>query len=43
MRDRVTYALPSGFLGKMAYPVVRCDVEKIFDFRTQTMPRLFPP
>ena len=43
IRDRVTYALPFGFLGKMAYPVVRCKVEKIFDFRAQTMPRLFPP
>jgi ligand-binding SRPBCC domain-containing protein len=42
MRDRVTYALPFGFLGRMAYPAVKRDVEKIFDFRTQTMRRLFP-
>jgi ligand-binding SRPBCC domain-containing protein len=42
MRDRVTYGLPFGFLGRMAYPVVRRNLEKIFDFRAQTMQRLFP-
>jgi ligand-binding SRPBCC domain-containing protein len=42
MRDRVTYALPFGFLGQIAYPVVRRDVERIFDFRAQIMSRLFP-
>jgi len=42
MRDRVTYALPFGFLGQMTYPLVKRDVEKIFDFRAETMRRLFP-
>ena len=43
MRDCVTYALPLGFLGRVAHwMVVRRDVEKIFEFRAQTMRRLFP-
>ncbi len=43
MRDRVTYALPLGPLGRIAHWIsVRRDVESIFDFRTQTMARLFP-
>lgn len=43
MRDRVTYALPFGWLGHLAHwGLVRNDVESIFDFRARTMRRLFP-
>jgi len=43
MRDRVAYALPLGPLGRIAHWIsVRRDVESIFDFRSQTMARLFP-
>ena len=43
MRDRVTYALPFGPLGWLAYrALVRRDVEAIFNFRAETMRRLFP-
>ncbi|MGA2744006.1 MAG: SRPBCC family protein [Candidatus Sulfotelmatobacter sp.] len=43
MRDRVTYALPLGWAGRVAQRiVVRRDVEAIFDFRAETMRRLFP-
>jgi ligand-binding SRPBCC domain-containing protein len=43
MRDRVTYALPLAWVGRIAYwAVVKRDVEKIFDFRAETMRRLFP-
>jgi hypothetical protein len=43
MRDRVAYALPLGWAGRLAHwAVVQKDVEKIFDFRAQAMQRLFP-
>ncbi len=43
MHDRVTYALPLFWAGHVAHwAVVRRDVERIFDFRAQTMRRLFP-
>lgn len=42
MRDHVTYALPFGPLGRLAYPWVGPDVERIFDFRAETMRSLFP-
>lgn len=43
MRDRVTYALPLAWVGRLAYwAVVKRDVEKIFDFRAEIMRRLFP-
>jgi ligand-binding SRPBCC domain-containing protein len=43
MRDRVTYALPFGWLGRAAHwALVKRDVEKIFDYRAETMRRLFP-
>ncbi len=43
MRDRVTYGLPLGWIGRAAYAiVVKRDVERIFDFRAQTMCHLFP-
>lgn len=43
MRDRVSYALPLGVLGRLAHAVsVKSDVESIFDFRAEAMRRLFP-
>jgi ligand-binding SRPBCC domain-containing protein len=43
MIDRVTYALPFGILGQLAHKtLVKRDVERIFDFRAETMQRLFP-
>ncbi len=43
MRDRVTYALPFGWLGSVAQSLwVRRDVEKIFDYRAEKMRQLFP-
>jgi hypothetical protein len=43
MGDRVTYALPFGWLGAIAHRArVRRDVEGIFDFRAEQMRRLFP-
>ena len=43
MHDRVTYALPFGFVGRLAHPLfVGRDLERIFDFRAATMRRLFP-
>ncbi len=36
--DEVTYVLPFGFLGQLAYlALVRQDVEKIFDYRQQRL------
>lgn len=43
MHDRVTYALPLGWLGVLAHRLcVRRDVERIFEFRTHRMGQLFP-
>lgn len=43
MRDRVTYALPFGSIGEIAHSaVVEEDLRRIFDFRADTMRRLFP-
>lgn len=43
MRDRVTYALPLGVIGRVAHRiVVEGDVRRIFDFRAETMRGLFP-
>jgi ligand-binding SRPBCC domain-containing protein len=43
MRDRVTYALPLGALGRFAHiALVRRDVQSLFDFRAEAMRRLFP-
>jgi ligand-binding SRPBCC domain-containing protein len=43
MRDRVTYALPLAGVGRLAHWAwVQRDVERIFDFRTDAMRRLFP-
>ena len=44
MRDFVTYGLPFGFLGGIAHRLsVKRDVERIFDFRTEVMRKIFPP
>jgi ligand-binding SRPBCC domain-containing protein len=41
VRDRVRYALPLGALGELAHAaVVRRDLERIFDFRRDTVRRL---
>ena len=43
MSDRVAYALPLGWAGKLAHALaVRRDVQNIFDFRAAAMRRLFP-
>lgn len=42
MRDYVMYALPFGWLGNLAHGVVKRDVEGLFDFRAESMRRLFP-
>ena len=43
MRDCVSYALPLGWAGRIAHwALVRRDVEGVFDFRAETMARLFP-
>ncbi len=43
MRDRVTYALPLGFAGQVAQRMfVGRDLEALFDFRAETMRKLFP-
>jgi ligand-binding SRPBCC domain-containing protein len=42
MRDRVTYAMPFGWLGSLAHRPVTRDVERLFDFRAEAMCRLFP-
>lgn len=42
MRDRVSYALPLGVLGRLAHTLtVKRDVESIFDYRAEAMRRLF--
>jgi ligand-binding SRPBCC domain-containing protein len=40
MRDRVDYTLPLAPLGLVALPLVRRQLERIFDFREQTIQRL---
>jgi ligand-binding SRPBCC domain-containing protein len=43
IRDRVTYALPLGWLGVLAHRLrVKNDVKKIFDFRAGQLRKLFP-
>jgi len=44
MHDYVTYAIPFGFLGGWMHSLlVKSDVERIFDFRAETMRKMFPP
>lgn len=43
IRDRVTYALPFGWIGVIAQQFrVRHDLDRIFDYRTSKMRQLFP-
>lgn len=41
MRDRVRYELPLPPLGELAHPLVRRELERIFDFREGEVQRLF--
>jgi hypothetical protein len=40
MRDTVRYALPLWPLGELALPLVRRDLDRIFDFRRDNVERL---
>jgi len=40
MVDRVDYALPLGQLGRIGLPLVRRQLDRIFDFREATIQRL---
>lgn len=43
MKDRVEYRLPLGPLGDLAHTLfVKSELESIFDFRTETLSRMFP-
>jgi ligand-binding SRPBCC domain-containing protein len=43
MHDRVTYALPLGWAGRLAHRLaVKSEVEALFDFRERVMRQLFP-
>lgn len=39
--DRVIYALPFGVLGRMAQPLVRRQLKRIFDYREASLQRAF--
>ena len=41
MEDVVRYALPWGFLGRLALPLVRRQLNAIFDFREKAIARIF--
>ncbi len=43
MRDRVLYALPLYPLGNLALPLVRSDLQRIFDFRAKAVANLAGP
>jgi len=42
MTDKVLYALPFGFLGRMALPLVRSRIDAIFKFRKAKINEFFP-
>lgn len=43
MTDQVEYALPFGFLGRIAHAVqVRRNVEQIFEYRNEQIRKIFP-
>lgn len=43
VEDRVTYALPGGWLGDLVHPwLVQPQLERIFQFREEAVRRLFP-
>jgi len=41
VRDRVTYALPLGWLGELAHPLVKPQLERIFAYREKAVGELF--
>ena len=44
MHDRVAYALPFGFLGRIVHRLlVRRQLEAIFDYRERAIDEIFPP
>jgi ligand-binding SRPBCC domain-containing protein len=44
MEDRITYALPFGWIGNLAHPIiVQPQLERIFAFRERAVNELFPP
>ena len=43
MTDKVNYALPVGFLGRIAHKLfIRKKIEEIFDFRSEILQKIFP-
>lgn len=41
MHDIVTYIIPFGFLGDLVHPVVKNKLNRIFDYRTAQIEKLF--
>jgi len=41
IQDRVVYALPFGFLGRIVHPLITRQLERIFDYRESSMKDLF--
>ena len=42
IEDRVVYALPFGPLGRVAHPIVKRQLKRIFDYRESVLLREFP-
>ena len=40
MEDEVRYRLPFGPLGRLGHPIVRRQLDRIFDYRTRTIGEL---
>ena len=43
MTDRVIYALPFGFVGRLFHPLVKRQLARIFDYRAQVISQIFAP
>ena len=41
IQDRVAYALPFGFLGRIVHPLIARQLKRIFDYRELAMKELF--
>ena len=41
IEDRVAYALPFGFLGRIVHPLVARQLKRIFDYRETVLSKLF--
>jgi hypothetical protein len=39
--DKVVYALPFGFLGRLAHPLVKRQLNRIFSYRSSVIARIF--